>query len=128
VIVDTSAVLAMVFREPVHTSLIDRLLAAPHRGIGAPTLAETGLVLAARLEREAEPLLARFLQQFELATVAFGDRHWRVAVEAFQRYGRGRHPAALNFGDCLSYAVAKLANRPLLYVGDDFARTDLPAA
>jgi ribonuclease VapC len=53
------------------------------------------------------------------------ERHWVVAVDAFERFGKGRHPAAPNFGDCLTYAVAHVARRPLLYVGDDFARTDL---
>jgi len=54
------------------------------------------------------------------------ERHWRTAVEAFRRFGKGRHPAALNFGDCLTYATAKLADRPLFFVGNDFGKTDLP--
>lgn len=60
--------------------------------------------------------------------VPFGEDHWRQAAEAYARFGRGRHKAALNFGDCLSYAVARLADQPLLCVGDDFARTDLAPA
>jgi ribonuclease VapC len=55
----------------------------------------------------------------------FGEGHWRLASQAFARYGNGRHPAGLSFGDCLTYATAKLAARPLLCVGDDFTRTDL---
>jgi ribonuclease VapC len=128
VILDTSALLAVIFKEPGHEALIDKLLAPGRRGIGTPTLAEAGLVLSARIEGDAEALLGAFLRQFEIVEVPFGDRHWRTAVEAFLRFGKGRHPASLNFGDCLSYATAKLADRALLFVGDDFTRTDLEAA
>jgi len=55
----------------------------------------------------------------------FGDEHWRLAAQAFGRYGKDRHPAGLNYGDCLTYATAKLAGEPLLSLGDDFAQTDL---
>jgi ribonuclease VapC len=73
-------------------------------------------------------MLERFVHQFDLTPVPFGEAHWRAAAEAFRRFGRGRHPAALNFGDCLTYAVAKLADRPLLATGGDFVRTDLKMA
>jgi ribonuclease VapC len=61
-------------------------------------------------------------------TVPFGEEHWREAVKAYAAYGKGQHPAALNCGDCMTYAVAKLAARPLLCVGEDFAKTDLQIA
>lgn len=127
-IVDTSALLAVLFREPNHEDLIDKLLAPGPRGVGTATLAEAGLVLTARVEADAETLLGGMLRQFDVVPVPFGERHWHATVEAFRRFGKGRHPAALNFGDCLSYATAQLADRPLLYVGDDFAKTDLRAA
>lgn len=127
-IVDTSALLAIVFKEPGYEALIEKLLAPGRRGVGTPTLAEAGIVLTARLEGDAEALLSGMLQQFEVVPVPFGDGHWRAAVEAFHRFGKGRHPAALNFGDCMSYATAKLADRPLLFVGEDFSKTDLRAA
>jgi ribonuclease VapC len=57
--------------------------------------------------------------------IPFDDRHWSVAAEAFIRYGKGRHPARLNYGDCMAYATAKVAGAPLLFVGDDFAKTDI---
>jgi ribonuclease VapC len=60
--------------------------------------------------------------------VAFGEPHWRAALEAFRRFGKGRHPAGLNFGDCLSYAVARVAGHPLLFVGNDFSCTDIEVA
>lgn len=68
------------------------------------------------------------LEHLDISTVPFSAAHWRAATGAFRRYGRGRHRAALTVGDCLTYAVALLANEPLLYVGDDFAHTDLAAA
>jgi ribonuclease VapC len=128
VIVDTSALLAIVFKEPGYESLIDKLLAPGRKGVGTPTLAEAGLVLTGRLEGDADAQVSGILQQFEIVPVPFGERHWRTAVEAFHRFGKGRHPAALNFGDCLSFATAKLADRPLLFVGENFSKTDLRAA
>jgi len=128
VIVDTSAILAIVFKEPGYESLIDKLLAPGRKGVGTPTLAEAGLVLTGRLEGDAEAQLSGILQQFEIVPVSFGEHHWRAAVEAFRRFGKGRHPAALSFGDCLTYATAKLADRPLLFIGNDFSKTDLRAA
>jgi len=96
--------------------------------VNAATLAETGIVLQRRLGVEPQAILDRFLRDFDVAVVEFGDAHWREAVDAYRRFGRGRHPAALNFGDCLSYATARLSDRPLLFVGDDFARTDVQIA
>jgi ribonuclease VapC len=125
-IVDTSALVAIVMAEAGHQVLIDAVTdPTAVVGIGSPTVAELGLVLSARLDIDARPLVAGLLEQFEIVTVPFGDAHWRQAVDAFVRFGRGRHRAALNFGDCLTYAVARLANEPLLYVGDDFSHTDL---
>jgi ribonuclease VapC len=97
-------------------------------GVGAPTLAEAGIVLTTRMGVEGKRLLALFVMESGLEVVPFGDAHWKAAADAHRRYGRGRHRAALNFGDCLSYAVAKLAGQPLLCTGSDFDKTDLPIA
>jgi ribonuclease VapC len=128
VILDTSAVVAIALSEPGYEKLIAKLKSADTVGIGTPTLTETGLVLSARLGIEPQALLDRFLRDFDVMQVAFGEHHWREALEAFRRFGKGRHPAALNFGDCLSYAAAKLAGHPLLFVGNDLSRTDLETA
>jgi len=128
VIVDTSALVAVTFREPGHRELVTKLARTPSAGIGTPTLAETGLVLAARLRRDSRDLVIRLLDEFGIIEVPFGGQHWREAVDAYLRFGRGRHRAGLNFGDCLTYAVARLANEPLLFVGDDFSETDLQPA
>ena len=127
-ILDSSAVIAIVLREPGYEALVAKIGAARVAGIGAPTLAETGLVLMAKLGKEARGVLSRFLQEAGLTVVPFGEQHWRVAVQAYARFGKGRHAAGLNFGDCLAYATARMAGQPLLCVGDDFARTDLALA
>lgn len=127
-IVDSSAIVAIVLAEPGCEALIAKLGSAEHAGIGAPTLAETAIVLSARLGRDTRTLLARLLDEASIEVVAFGEVHYRAAVEAWLRFGKGRHPAALNFGDCMSYATASLAGQPLLCTGDDFSRTDLQLA
>ena len=126
-IVDSSALLAIVLRENGWEALVDKLSAEP-AGAGAPTLAEAGIVLTARLGARGRSLLARVVQEAHIEVVPFTDAHWPIAIDAYARFGKGRHAADLNFGDCLTYAVARVAGQPLLYVGEDFARTDLPRA
>jgi ribonuclease VapC len=128
VIVDSSALVAVVFREPEADAIITKLSSTDRAGIGTPTLAETGIVLSARLGTDPQPLLIRLLDEFSILEVPFAPSHWREAILAFRRFGRGQHPAGLNFGDCLAYATARLADEPLLYVGTDFAATDLETA
>jgi ribonuclease VapC len=128
VILDSSVIVAIALREPGSEELVSKLRSADVLGIGSPTLTEAGMVLSTRLRVEPQALLDRFLRDFGVVPVVFGEQHWREALDAFRRFGKGRHPAALNFGDCLSYAVARLAGRPLLFVGDDFSRTDIAVA
>jgi ribonuclease VapC len=127
-ILDSSAIVAVLLEEPGYERLLEALSRARSVGVGTATLAETGIVLRVRVGPEAGTLLARFLQEIGAVEVPFGERHWRAAVDAFARYGKGRHPAGLNFGDCLTYATAKLSESPLLFVGEDFAQTDLESA
>jgi ribonuclease VapC len=128
VIIDSSAIVAIVLREPGWERLVDRIGSRDTCAIGAPTLVETGLVLTAKMGKKASSVLSRLLQETGITTIPFAEEHWQMAVEAYARFGKGRHAAGLNFGDCLTYAVARLAERPLLFVGDDFSRTDLTAA
>ena len=113
---------------PGHEAILEKMLAADETAIGAPTLAETAIVVSARLGTDARPLLSRFLREGAIETLPFGEAQFGVAVGAWLRFGRGRHQARLNVGDCLAYATARLAGRPLLCVGDDFARSDLTLA
>ena len=127
-VLDTSALSAVVFREPDHERVVDAMAGAPALSIGAPTLVETGIVLSARLGADARGLLSRLLMEAGIEVVAFTEAHFGAAVGAWRRFGRGRHEASLNFGDCMSYATARLAERPLLCVGEDFAKTDIELA
>jgi len=127
-ILDTSALLAIVFQESGFETILERIQAAPGVAVGSPTLAETGIVLRARLAGNADGLLERMLDELDVQELPFGEFHWRESVDAFRRFGKGRHPAALNFGDCMTYAVAQLAGEALLFVGNDFRQTDIEVA
>ncbi len=127
-ILDSSAVVAIFCEEPGHEVLLAKLGAAETVGIGAPSLAETAIVLSARLGTDARGLLARFLAEGGVTIVPWNDAHYAAALEGWLRFGKGRHPAALNFGDCLSYGLARASNQPLLACGDDFPKTDLRLA
>ncbi len=123
-ILDSSALVAIVLQEPDAEHLLERMRNASHLAIGAATLLETGIVLSARLNEDARGLLARLLQESGIAVLHVTEAHFGIAMDAWLRYGRGRHPASLNFGDCLSYAMSVVAGEPLLCVGDDFPQTD----
>jgi ribonuclease VapC len=125
-IIDSSAVMAVIGREPGHERIVHELAASPGTWIGAPTQLEAGIVLMARLGPRGKTVLARFLQENGIQTVAFDAEHAAVALDAYSRFGNGRHPAALNFGECCTYATASIAGKQLLCMGDDFGQTDLP--
>jgi len=127
-IVDSSAVVAILLHEPSSEELLEKLSTADSTSMGAPTAFETAMVLSIRLRRDGQSLLNDFLVESGMTIAPFSRDHLSCAVDAFLRYGKGRHSAALNFGDCLSYAVAKMAGQPLLFVGADFSKTDLTAA
>ena len=127
-ILDTSAIVALYFRESEHDRIQARLLEARNIGVGIPTLVETGIVISSRLSEDARGLLGRFLREAAVTPIPFGEAHFEVAIDGWLRFGRGHHPASLNFGDCLSYATAKIAGEPLLCVGNDFKQTDLELA
>ena len=123
---DTSALIAVLFSEPGYLDVVDRILEADIVRVGAPTLVETSLVFAGRRGRAAGRELEALVEELDITIVPFGEAEWRCAADAFARYGRGRHRATLNFGDCLAYATAVSTADSLLYVGDDFRHTDLP--
>ena len=127
-VLDSSAIVALHLREPGHERLINRIDAAEVVVVGVPTLLETTMVLTARLGQDARPMIFAFLRRLEAEVVPFNQEHLDSAATAFIRFGRGRHPAALNFGDCMAYAVASVAGMPLLFTGEDFSRTDIARA
>lgn len=127
-IIDTSAILALLFREPGWEEIAEKLASGQSLGIGAPTLVESAIVLSARMGSDARGILSRFISETSVSVIPFGEAHYSNAVEAWLRYGKGRHRASLNFGDCVSYAMAKVANEELLCTGNDFTKTDLSLA
>jgi len=131
-VLDSSAIVAIHLKEAGYERLLELIDEAIGRAevllIGVPTLLETAMVLTARLGKDARPLLSRFLRQIEAEVVAFNQEHFEAATQAFLKFGRRRHPAALNFGDCMAYAVASVVGMPLLFTGGDFARTDIDRA
>jgi len=127
-ILASSALVAIILREFNHAELLTKIKAAPGVAIGAPTLLETLIVLTARLRRDPTSALKELLRAGDTEVIPFTEDHGRSALKAYMRFGKGRHPAAFNFGDCLCYATASLANQPLLFVGDDFSRTDIQRA
>jgi ribonuclease VapC len=131
-VLDSSAIVAIHLKEPGYENLLEIIEGAIDRAevllIGVPTLLETAMVLTARLGKDARPLLAGFLRQIDAEVVAFNREHFDTAAEAFLKFGKGRHKAALNFGDCVAYAIASVAEMPLLFIGEDFSRTDIERA
>ena len=127
-ILDASALIAIVLDEPEREILVAKINAADTIAVGAPTLVEAGIVLSARAGQDVSAVLMELLASADGIVIEFGQRHWREAVSARGRFGKSRHPGGLNFGDCLTYATALVAGEPLLAKGDDFAQTDIPLA
>lgn len=120
--------MAIVPREQGHESLVEKIGQATIVAVGAPTLSEATIVLSSRLGRDARGIISRLLMEGAIETIPLTDAHFSVAVSAWLHYGKGRHKASLNFGDCLAYAVAQVAGEPLLFTGRDFTKTDIEAA
>jgi ribonuclease VapC len=125
---DSSVLVAILFAEPGYLDLVDRILEADHVRVGAPTLVEASLVTSGRRRTPSAGEVEGLVAELGVTVVPFGEPEWRLAADAFSRFGRGRHPASLNFGDCLAYATARSLGDPLLFVGDDFGKTDVALA
>jgi ribonuclease VapC len=125
---DTSALIAILLSEPGALDLVDKILEAEVVRVGTPTLVEAAAVLAHRQRRPALPQVRGLVDELGVTVVPFGSDEWEAATLAYERFGRGRHKAALNFGDCLAYATAAVAGASLLFVGNDFAKTDVKRA
>jgi ribonuclease VapC len=126
-VVDTSAVVACLLNEPERPLFVEKIGADPVRLISTVGFVESSLVILSRRGADALADLAEFLDRAEIGLVGVDGRQAALAVEAFRRFGKGRHPAALNLGDCFAYALAKTTGEPLLFKGGDFARTDILA-
>jgi ribonuclease VapC len=126
-VVDTSALVAILNDEPERSAFIERIAGAPVRLISAATLLETGIVMEARRGEHAGRELDLFLHRGKFEIVPVDAEQVEIARAAFRQYGKGRHSAGLNFGDCFSYALAKHRGEPLLFKGEDFSKTEIAA-
>jgi ribonuclease VapC len=124
-VIDTSALLAIFLGEPERKAFLDSIFQAETRMISAANVLETGIVLEARRGESAGREFDLFVVRTNLQIISLDSEQVEIARSAWRKYGKGRHPAGLNFGDCFAYALAKFTGEPLLAKGDDFAATDV---
>ncbi|MDH0615647.1 MULTISPECIES: type II toxin-antitoxin system VapC family toxin [unclassified Agrobacterium] len=127
-VIDTSAIVAIFFNEPDAADYSKRIADDPIRLISAATLVEAGMVVEGRFGEPGGAELDLWLHKAKVEVAAVTAEHADQARRAWRRYGKGRHPASLNYGDCFSYALASLTGEPLLFKGNDFRQTDIEAA
>lgn len=125
-LLDSPAIISILLREPGWQQIQSRIELSPLVAVSAATLLETHMVLTNRIGKDALPIIEAFVQRVDAQIIPFAGSHWRLAAEAFVRFGKGRHKAAFNFADCIVYATAVQTDLPLLYKGNDFSQTDLP--
>jgi ribonuclease VapC len=126
-VIDTSALIALLLGEPSSEKLLEAIDAAPSRKVSAATVIEASLVLLGRYGEAGDAQLDKLLQVIRAEVVPVDVAQSTAARDGASRFGRGRHAAALDFGDCFSYALAVSSGEPLLFTGDDFAQTDVEA-
>lgn len=127
-VIDTSAIVAIFFNEPDAPSYRERIAGDPTRLISAATFLEAAMVIEGRFGEAGGAEFDLWLHKAEVEIAAVTAEHTDQARRAWRRYGKGRHPAGLNYGDCFSYALAALTGEPLLFKGCDFSQTDIEAA
>jgi ribonuclease VapC len=127
-IIDTSALVSILDQEAEAERLVRAIAAASERMLSAANLVETGIVMQVRRGDEAARDLDLLLAKLKIDIIPVSGKQANLARKAFQHYGRGRHPAKLNFGDCFAYALAKDSSAPLLFKGSDFSQTDIMIA
>jgi ribonuclease VapC len=126
-VVDTSALIAVLNNEPGSARLEAAMLAAPRVLVSAATLVEASIVADSTALPDGIAELDALLRELRAEVVPVTREHAELARAAYRQFGKGRHPAALNFGDCFSYALARALGEPLLFIGNDFVKTDVEA-
>jgi ribonuclease VapC len=126
-VIDTSAILAILLREPESRCFNEKIEADPVRLISAASFLETAIIIDDRFGYEGARDLKLFLAEAEIEIESVTLEQAEVAREAYRRFGKGNHPAALNFGDCFAYALAWTTDQPLLFKGNEFSQTDIKA-
>ena len=124
-VIDTSALVALFLNEPEREEFLELILKSEKRLLSAAAMVETGIVLEARRNEVAARELDLFLHEAEIEIISVDRTQAEQARLAFRKYGKGRHPAALNFGDCFTYALAIVSGEPVLAKGDEFQRANL---
>lgn len=124
IVVDTSVILAMALAE-AEAERFHAIITRDPVAVAWPTVLEARMVLAGRGFPNAAEIIRQLIELPNLSATAFGQSHYDAAEKAFDRFGKGRHPAGLNYGDCFSYAVSKVLDAPLLFKGGDFSQTDV---
>jgi ribonuclease VapC len=124
-VIDTSAIIAILSNESERARFNWAIAGAPVRRVSAATYAEAGIVLTARYGPAGFHQLMLFLIRGGIDIEPLDQRQAELAARAYERYGKGRHPAGLNYGDCFSYALARSRDEELLCKGDDFTKTDI---
>jgi len=127
-VIDSSALIAVVRGEPESERFLRMMREAVPRLVAASTVVEASVVMLSRFGEPGLSDLESLLTNTAVQIAPFTGVQAKLAIDAFRRYGKGRHPAGLNFGDCFSYALAKATGEPLLFKGDDFAQTDIKRA
>lgn len=127
-VIDTSAIIAIFFNEPDAPSYRERIADDPIRLISAATFVEAAMVIEGRFGEAGGAEFDLWLHKAEIEIIAVTAEHSDQARRVWRRYGKGRHRAGLNYGDCFSYALAAATGEPLLFKGRDFAQTDIQAA
>jgi ribonuclease VapC len=127
-VIDTSALLAILLGEPDAEAFAAAIEADPKRLLSAATALEAAIVIEARKGPSGGRELDLLLHRAQVDIVAFTEAHAEIARAAWRQFGRGNHPAALNFGDCCAYALSKTSGEPLLFKGADFSQTDVSNA
>ena len=127
-VVDSSALLAILRDEPEQLIFRNAIRTARNRLLGAPIHVEASMVAFGRRGEPGLEQMQALIERLQLEIVPLSDDHARLAIEAFRRFGKGRHRAGLNYGDCFSYALARATSKALLFKGDDFSHTDLKRA
>jgi ribonuclease VapC len=127
-IIDTSAIIAILFAEPDAPVMAGAIADAPTRMMSAGNWLEAAMVSRRAAETTFRDVLDDLIARAKIEIVPFTTQQAWLARNAFAQYGKGIHPAALNYGDCIAYALAKATGEPLLFKGDDFSRTDIRSA